>query len=75
MRSVEAPVFFTYADLQRRYACSRVWVQRQIQKHNFPTPVKPGDGAGVRHRWPVPLVLEWENKWMTAPLNINEGVS
>ena len=75
MRPVEAPAFFTNADLQRRYDCSRVWVKRQIQKNNFPTPVKFCDGVGVRPRWSVSLVLEWEDEWMTAPLHINRGVS
>jgi hypothetical protein len=69
MRSSEAPVYFTHADLQRRYDCSRVWVRRQIQKNRFPEPITFGKGVGARPHWSVPLVLEWESEWMTKPIN------
>ena len=61
-------VFFTHANLQRRYGCSRMWVRRQLQKNHFPEPIEFDNGVGVRPRWSVPLVLEWEDTWLTAPL-------
>jgi hypothetical protein len=67
VRSVEAPVFFTHAGLQRRYDCSR-WARLQIRKSHYPEPVKLGYGVGARPHWSVPLVLEWENGRMPAPL-------
>ncbi len=60
-------VCFTHADLQRRYGCSRTWVRRQIQKNHFPEPIEFDNGVGVR-RWSVPLVLAWEDTWLTVPL-------
>ena len=51
MRFVEPPVYFTHADLQRRYDCSRMWVRRQTLKNHFPKPVKLGNHCGVRCRW------------------------
>jgi predicted DNA-binding transcriptional regulator AlpA len=59
VRSVEPPVFFTHADLQRRYACSRVWVRRQIQKNHFPEPIKFGGNTSAR-RWQLVDVTAWE---------------
>lgn len=61
-------VFFTHADLQRHYGCSRMWVRRQIQKNRFLEPIEFDSGAGVRPRWSVPLVLEWEDAGLTVPL-------
>ena len=59
MRSVEAPVFFTHADLQRRYGCLRVWVRRQIQKNHFPEPIRFGRKTSAR-RWQLVDVIAWE---------------
>jgi hypothetical protein len=52
MRSVEAPVS-THGDLQRRYDCSRMWEQRQIQKNHFPKPETFGSGVDLRPRAPL----------------------
>jgi len=59
VRSVEAPVFFTHADLQRPYSCSRVWVRRQIQKNPFPKQIKFGGKTSAR-RWQLVDLIAWE---------------
>jgi predicted DNA-binding transcriptional regulator AlpA len=69
VRAVDTPIYFTHAVLMARYACSRMWVPRQIKKHNFPKPVKFGSGVGVRCRWLAADVEAWENEWITKPLN------
>lgn len=68
VRTVEPPVYFTHADLQRRYGCSRMWVPRQIQKNHFPEPIKFGNSVGVRPRWSRAEVEQWDDEWLTAPL-------
>jgi predicted DNA-binding transcriptional regulator AlpA len=70
VRSVEAPVFFTHADLQHRYGCSRVWVRRQIQKNHFSEPIKFGSETSAR-RWKLVDVIAWE----VARAKINGGAS
>jgi predicted DNA-binding transcriptional regulator AlpA len=59
MRSSEAPVYFTHADLQRRYDRSRVWVWRQIQKNHFRELIKFGVKTSAR-RWQLVDVIAWE---------------
>jgi len=59
VRSVQAPVFFTHADLQRRYGCLCVWVRRQIQKNHFPEPIRFGGKTSAR-RWQLVDLIAWE---------------
>jgi len=54
VRIVEVPIYFTHADLQRRYDCSHTWVQRQIRKNHFPGRSNSAMGVNTSTRRSVP---------------------
>jgi predicted DNA-binding transcriptional regulator AlpA len=74
VRAVDTPIYLTHADLRARYACSPMWVRRQIQNNHFPKPVKFGAGVGVRCRWLAADLQAWEEEWLPKPLD-GGGVS
>ena len=54
----ETSEFLTAADLRERYHCSRVWIVRHIQHHNFPKPIKFGGNTSAP-RWLLSEIEQW----------------
>jgi predicted DNA-binding transcriptional regulator AlpA len=58
------PKYLTAADLRVRFHCSLMWITRHIAGHDFPKPIKFGNGVGVRRLWLRTEVETWEISWI-----------
>ena len=63
MRTIELLELPNARDLQARYGVSGTWLERHIQGHGFPQPIKLGVRVGAVRHWHRATVLTWEIHW------------